>query len=109
MTDWTDWLGDTDLTSEQRARFDRHADDLAGRYDDPEESDAALSALLQLILGETGEADLIEAWSAARRQVRTTKAAMDAALTLASESESELAIAARLGLARMTVRKALGK
>ena len=49
------WLGDTELTAEQRAKFDVEVAAIGERYDDRDDSelrDAALSVSLQFILGQ---------------------------------------------------------
>lgn len=105
------WLGPVELTSEQRDRFAAIWDDTDGRYpDDADAVNAALSAAVQYLLGETGPED------AGREIARLTAALEDAraaarvvAVLAIADRESESALAARMGVTRMTVRKWLGK
>lgn len=105
------WLGPVELTSEQRDRFAAIWDDVDGRYpDDADAVNAALSAAVQYLLGETGPED------AGREIARLTAALEDAraaarvvAVLAIADRESESALAARMGVTRMTVRKWLGK
>ena len=105
------WLGPVELTSEQRERFAAIWDDVDGRYpDDADAVNAALSAAVQYLLGETGPE------SAGREIARRTAALEDAraaarvvAVLAIADGESENALAARMGVTRVTVRKWLGK
>lgn len=113
--DWTAWLGPAAdaMTPEQRARFEAEAADVVARHHDPdlpEDRDAALSALVQYLLGETTLDD------AGAQRVRTradARAASIAAQQIArlavQDGTPEAEAARRAGLDRMTVRKALGK
>ena len=105
------WLGPVELTSEQRERFAAIWDDVDGRYpDDADAVNAALVAAVQYLLGETGPE------SAGREIARRTAALEDAraaarvvAVLAIADGESENALAARMGVTRMTVRKWLDK
>lgn len=109
------WLGDAraDLTDEQYTRLLDEAVALDERYPDPDDADdyqAALSATMQCILGETSPED---AGGRLRRARAEAHEAMVVAQTLARlavlDGVSEVRAAALCGLDRMTVRKALGK
>ena len=105
------WLGPVGLTDEQRDRFTTIWDDVTGRYpDDQDAATAALSAAVQYLVGETGPE------SAGREIARRTAALEDAraaarvvAVLAIADGESENALAARMGVTRVTVRKWLGK
>ena len=104
------WLGDTQVSSEQRAALHAASDAIAGRYPDPDLSDVrerALSAAAMLILGDATLEEIAGDWRDARRIERERHAALTGALIAADGSEVELA--ERAGVTRMTVRKALGK
>lgn len=114
-TDWTAWLGPAadEMTDDQRARFEREADEiLAGipEGDLFDEREAALSAVVQYVLGDMTIDD------AGRQRVSTQRAARLA--LVAAQQHARLAVldgmpeteaARRAGIDRMTVRKALGK
>lgn len=116
MSDYTDWLGvgAADLTADQRDTFDSAADAyfaLPFHADrDPEdltantaEDDAALSAILQTVLHE-------DSLMGAARRARQAQLELDGWIrATAALGTSEVEIAADAGLARMTVRKRLGK
>lgn len=107
------WLGDTTLTDEQRATFEAEISEIMAAYPDPDDQDvrdAAMSAALQYILGETSADEVrqkniaaIQATANARAAVRTVARLMSA--TGVSESQ----ISRDLGVTRITVRAALGK
>lgn len=115
-TDWTIWLGPAadDMTADQLDRFEREAAETIDRIgDDPdlqEERDAALSALVQYLLGETTIDE-------AGQQRRDTASAARLAL-LVSQQVARLAVqdgmseseaGRRAGLDRMVVRRLMGK
>lgn len=115
-TGLTDWLGPAadDLTDEQRADFDaaarayyaqpHHADrDPEDTAANQAEDDAALAAILQSILGEDTLA------SAARRK-RQADLELDGWIrATAALGATERTLEEQSGLARMTVRKRLGR
>lgn len=109
MTNWDSYLGTAadDLTDDQRETYDRLAGELVKRYTDPSEQSLALNGVAQAILGEAGDA--AEQWAAARVAERAAKAYLDGVIAVAAVTEAEAAIAARLGVHRTTVRRALGK
>lgn len=114
-TDWTAWLGPAaeEMDDERRERFEREAAEIFTRIPDDDladERDAALSALVQYMLGETTLDDV------GRQRVSTQRAARTA--LIASQQVARLAVldgvpeaeaARRAGIDRMTVRKMLGK
>lgn len=104
------WLGDTQVTDEQKATLHAAADAIASRYPHPDLGDSreqALSAAAMVILGDDTLEEIAAQWQAARRLERERHAALTGAL-IASEG-TEVALADRAGVTRMTVRKALGK
>jgi hypothetical protein len=115
-TDWTTWLGPAadELTDEQRERFEDEAAETIDRIgDDPDlqaERDAALTALVQYLLGEVD----VDEVGAERARLR----AAERAAYLAAQQVARLAVldgmpeaeaARRSGVDRMVVRKLLGK
>ena len=115
--DLTAWLGPaaTDLTADQRARFDTEAERITARYPDPDEQDqrdAALSATVQYLLGETAVADAGRELTAARLASARALAAAEqlAGMAATDGSMSEVAAADAACIDRMTLRrKVLGK
>ena len=121
----TQWLGGTEPTDEQREQIERAVAMIETRYPVPAEvADAlrgylfadvmadreqALSGAVQVILGDSTPDELAEAWLAAVRTAAEAHAEMTGAIIAASATTSERALADRLGVARDTVRKALGK
>lgn len=109
-----DWLGDTSLTDEQMDRLVDAALDIDERYPDDDEQlerDAALSASLQYLLGETAPADvnrtLIDARLAERRAYI---AALQIAVMHHRVGGVDKTNAAReAGIDRMRLLKALGE
>jgi hypothetical protein len=104
------WLGDTQVTDEQRAKLHTAADTIAARWPDPDLADTreqALSAAVMVILGDDTLEAIADQWRAARRLERERHAALTGAL-VASDG-SEVSLADRAGVTRLTVRKALGK
>ena len=115
-TDWTAWLGPAadELDDEQRARFEAEAASAVARIgDDPDmqaDRDAALSAIVQYLLGET----TIDQAGAERERTRQAErhaslAAQQVALLAIGDGMAEAEAARRASLDRMTVRKLLGK
>jgi hypothetical protein len=111
-TDMLTWLGPAadEMTAEQIDEFDRVAAAIGGRWPDPEDSDSrelALSAAAQVIVGDNSLEALAGSWRDARRVERERMAALTGALI--ATPGSERALEERSGVARATVRKALGK
>lgn len=105
------WLGDTEITGEQRAALHRAWGMAAARYGDDLDDDReqAFSGAAQVILGDATLNGVAEAWARARRAEREAMAVLTGAIIAASETMSESAISSTTGINRMTVRKALGK
>ena len=114
-TDFTAWLGSAadDMTPEQRARFDAEAPEILAMWPDPDdqaERDAALSALVQYLLGETSPTEAGYQLTRARIALAEALAAAKVLARFAvQDGMSEVQAAAQVGLDRMTVRKVLGK
>lgn len=115
-TDWTPWLGPAadELSDEQRERFEIEATEAIARIgDDPdlqEERDAALSAIVQYLLGETDIDAAGEHRAETQRAARLASiAAQQVARLAVLDGMSEVEAARRAQLDRMTVRRALGK
>ena len=105
------WLGPVGLTDEQRDRFTTIWDDVTGRYpDDQDAATAALSAAVQYLVGETRPEDAGHEIARLTASLEDARAAARAVAVLAiADGESESALAARMGVTRMTVRKWLDK
>ena len=83
---------------------------ISRRYGDSDQAESALSAAVQVILGDATVDELAEARFRARLAEREAMAALSGAIIAAVQAgESENALSSRLGLPRDTVRKALGK
>lgn len=114
MSDYTGWLDPATLTDEQRERFDTAADayyalplhadrDPEDVVADSAEDDAALTAILQSILGE-------DSLMGAARRARQAQTELDGWIRAAHVlGMSERDIEQDAGLARMTIRKRLGR
>ncbi|WP_328439074.1 hypothetical protein [Nocardia puris] len=110
------WAGPAwaELDGAQRERLARSANAIAARYPDPDDQDlrdAALSATVQHLLGETSLEDAAHELARTRRDEAAARAAMRQIVILsARDGVSEAAIAARTGLSRArTVRAWLGE
>lgn len=104
------YLGNTEATDDQRDAIKRAADAIDARWPRPDDADTredALSAAVQVILGDATLEDLGAAYLSARRLERRQHALLTGAL-IASEG-SDVSLSDRSGVTRMTVRKALGK
>ncbi|MDN5653960.1 MAG: hypothetical protein L0J57_00045 [Brachybacterium sp.] len=116
LNDYSDWLAHAadDLTDEQRETFDSVANayfalpfhtkrDPADAVADSAEDDAALSAILQKILGE-------DSLMGAARRARQAEIDLDGWVrSEAAAGASERTLEEQSGLSRMTVRKRLGR
>ncbi len=119
--DLRNWLGPAadDITPEQLDRLAAASRDIDGRYPDPDEQgerDAALSAALQHMLGETTAEDAARALINARAAAdRAYAAALQHAVMLvrdreaAGEKPNKLGAAKAAGVDRMSLLKALGE
>jgi len=111
------WLGPaaSELTPEQIDRVAEAARDIHQRYPDPDDShlrDAALSAVVQHLLGETTPEEACRALSAARqREAEAFAAAVQVAVELVRDAggRDKSAAARRCGIDRMSLLKALGE
>ena len=110
------WLGDTELTDEQRAAFAAMAEVIADRYPgrgqhpDEESITEAMTGALQVLLGDDTLEGLSAAWSRARAAEREAMERLTGAIIAeAGRGVPEVQIAERASVARMTVRKSLGK
>ena len=112
------WLGDTELTDEQRATFARTVEAIADRYPgrehgqhpDEESIPAAMSGALHVLLGDDTLEGLSGMWMTARWLERKAMERLTGAIIAEAERGTpEVQIAERASVARMTVRKALGK
>lgn len=106
------YLGDTQVTADQRQRITAAAQAVAARYPHPDLADdreRALSAAVQVILGDTDPDVIAATWHEARRVERDAHAALTGALIAVAPGVPETTLAARFRVRRMTVRKALGK
>ena len=114
----TKWLGDSEPTDGQREQIARAAAMIETRYPAPADGETAdvmadreqaLSGAVQVILGDSTPDELAETWLAAVQAAAEAHAEMTGAIIAASATASERALADRLGVARDTIRKALGK
>lgn len=109
------WLGPAleELTSEQVDRLTRESHTISTRYPDPDEQDlrdAALSAAVQYLRGETSIDDAGSTYTAARLATNRLQAASRQIAAMAStDGMPDLQAARRSGVDRMTLLKDLGK
>ncbi|OLM28646.1 hypothetical protein Ae717Ps2_6242c [Pseudonocardia sp. Ae717_Ps2] len=111
-SDVADWLGDfaAEVSEEQGEQLERAFDEIEARWPDQDQADdrtEAASAATQIILGDDTLEAIAGQWHEARRVERARMAALTGALLASSGSERELS--ERTRVARMTVRKALGR
>lgn len=116
-TDMTDddlraLLGDfyDSTSSEQRATISRAAAAIDARWPDPDLADTrreALSAALLVVLGDDTLEAVAARWHQARAVERDAQAALVGALLVSDGSE--VGLAERASVNRLTVRRALGK
>ena len=111
-------LGDTELTDEQRDAFARTVEAIADRYPgrdhgqhpDEESITEAMTGALQVLLGDDTLEGLSSAWQRARAVEREAMERLTGAIIAEAQGGApEVQIAERAGVARMTVRRALGK
>ena len=112
------WLGDTELTDEQRDAFARTVEAIADRYpgrdhgQHPDEGSIteAMAGALQVLLGDDTLEGLSAAWQRARAAEREAMGRLTGAIIAAVQAGvPEVQVAERARVTRMTVRKALGK
>lgn len=109
------WLGPAvdELTVEQIEQVADAAREIGERYPDPDNADlydAALSATVQYLLGETKPEDADRTLIAARlTEARAYAAALQVAVMLVHGGEPKATAARRAGVDRMSLLKALGE
>lgn len=108
------WLGDTEATDEQRAALLRAADEIGARWPEPDDADVrteAFTAAATVVLGDAADVEMVDSYRQARRAAREAQARMTGAIIAGQiiAPESEVAQAARLGVSRLTIRKAMRK
>lgn len=112
-----DWLGPAldELSDEQLEQLTAESKRINARYPDDDQDDldlrdAALSAAVQMILGETTPDEVMHELTAARKAAwRASAAAQQVAVMLVAADVSEVEAARRVGIDRNTLRSALGK
>ena len=72
-----------------------------------QERDAALSAALQVILGETTVEDVVEAYFRAQLAAQSAHAGQTGAIIAAAQTSTQVELARRTGLSRVSIHKAL--
>lgn len=111
----TAWLGPAadDLTAEQIERVTAESREIDLRYPDPDEHrerEAALSAVVQYLLGDTKPEDANRALIDARLRERDAYvAAEQVAVMLVRDGTAKATAARRAGIDRMSLLKALGE
>lgn len=111
------WLGDVDATDEQEdamLRLQRDineqlSDDREIRYDQQDEFMEAFVAGVQVILGDTTTAEVVDEWQDLRVDLEHATNKMRGALLVELQISSEREVAAKYKINRKTVRKAQGK
>lgn len=109
------WLSPAlpELTAEQLDRLADEDERIDARYPDPDEADlreAALSAAVQYLLGETTVDDAGRRLGHARWEAAMAVAVSQQLAAMAvADGTSEVKAAAAAGIDRMTLRKTLGK
>lgn len=109
------WLGPAadDLDDDQRDRFTAVWDQVVEQYPAPEDQDlrnAALSAAVQYLSGETTPSEAGRALGRANAALAEARAAVRAVAGLAiDDGASEYALHQELGITRTTLRSWLGK
>lgn len=109
------WLGPAadELRPEQIDRVADAARDISNRYpapDDQDKRDAALSATVQYLLGETDAQEVSQALVAARAAERTAYvAALQVAVMMVRDGGEKKGSAQACGIDRMGLLKALGE
>ena len=107
----TAWLGPVEATDEQIEALHRASGAVDTRYTDADHGEArnaAFSAAAQIILGDDTLESIAQEYLQARARERATRYRLTGAL-IAHAGDSEVQLAGRAGVTRMTVRKALGK
>lgn len=110
-------LGDTypDTTDDQREAIVRASDRIDARWpdeDDEDERREAMNGALEIVLSDTTDEAIARTAERARRDYLDAQARLTGAIiagALRNPGEGDQPRAARLGVARDTVRKALGR
>ena len=107
----TAWLGGVTVTSEQTTRLHAAAAAVDTRYssDMASQRESAFAAAAAVILGDATPEDFGDEWCAARAVEREAMVRLTGAIIAAAQDTSEVQIAARVRVDRMTVRRALAK
>ncbi|NNG36959.1 hypothetical protein [Nakamurella aerolata] len=104
------WLGDVELTDEQRDTLRDEVEWVEQEYPNPDERTEAISAAVQYLLGVTTPVEAGRRLAAARTQMFGALAAAKVMARLAvAAGATEVDTAQTLGLDRMTIRRVLGK
>jgi len=107
------YLGDAEVTDEQREQIRAAAGAVGARYPDPDLSDLrteAFSGAVQVILGDRTLEGIGAAYARARALERAALATLTGAIIAsAGPGVSEYDLQRRSGVTRPTIRKALGK
>lgn len=118
INELTAWLGPAaeDLTDDMMERVADAARTIERRYPIPEdgeladvaaERDAALSAAVQVILGDTTVEAEAQAYVAAQQAATTAHAAQTGAIIATAPTTTKTELARRTGLSRVSIDKAL--
>lgn len=100
------------LTDQQRDEITSAAEHIEKAYpkdDFNDEREAMLTGIMQATLGDSDLAAAVREWHMANQAQARALARMRGAITVEVARTSELAVANTYGIARPTVRKALGK
>lgn len=108
------WLGPAldELTDEQAQQVAAASRDIDRRYPEPDDSDlreAALSAAVQYLLGDTGADEFARALAQARRAESLALAAAAQVAVMLAPAVGEIDAAKSCGITRRTLRRAMGK
>lgn len=104
-----------DTTEEQRAAIEQASEMVARRWSDQDDDDTridALSAAMEIILGDATDVEIAARWHRAVAAELTARARLTGAIIagrVLDPTLSEVAQEARLQVSRPSIRKALGK
>ena len=99
-------------TEEQRGQVSRVCETLDRRWPLPDFTDEhtdALTAALEVILGDSTPEGIVAEWRAARAAEQVAHRRLSGAVMVAALTVPETTLVERLGVSRPTIRKALGK
>lgn len=102
------------ITDEQKMTISQAVDMIQGRWPGDDlypQRDTALAAALEVILGDGTDQEIAQEFIAAHTAYMDASTKLGGAIIATSllSDESEVKMAARLGVTRPTIRKALGK